>query len=179
MFAKAINRTNVDLLAIRPTEQMMLTFFGGLHKGSTGGQTGIKLSNFLPVCRHNSYNCSPSCDFSLITVKIGRDIVIQWVQISTDTVHWMGPYRANSLFWPAKPITFPLCNTYPTWLSLTNESVGVGGCSKVVATFDNVGGSFDIFMATTQVIRNPSFWIWGYVLQVEYIWCVITNCGQH
>ena len=61
-----------------------------------------------------------------------------------------------------------------------NEWVGVGGFSKVVATFSHVIGSFNLFMATTRddwII--PSFWIWVYVLHVGHISCVITNCGQH
>ena len=59
--------------------------------------------------------------------------------------------------------------------------VGGGwGLSKVVATCSHVGGSFNLFMATTGddwII--PSFQIWNYVLHVEHISCVITTCGQH
>ena len=37
-----------------------------------------------------------------------------------------------------------------------------------------------LFMATTEdVWIIPSFWIWDYVLHVEHISRVITNCGQH
>ena len=59
--------------------------------------------------------------------------------------------------------------------------VEVGGFSKVVATFSHVGGSFNLFMATTgDVWIIPSFFlIWDYVLHVEHLSCVITNCGQH
>ena len=58
--------------------------------------------------------------------------------------------------------------------------VGVGGFSKVVATFRHVDGSFNLFMATTRdVWIIPSFRIWDYVLHVVHISCVITNCGQH
>ena len=58
--------------------------------------------------------------------------------------------------------------------------VGVGGFSKVVATFKHVGGSFYLFMATMEgVWIIPSFPIWGCVLHAEHISCVITNCGQH
>ena len=58
--------------------------------------------------------------------------------------------------------------------------VGVGDFSKVVATFNHVGGSFNLFMATTgDVCIIPSFRIRGYVLYVEHSSCVITNCGQH
>ena len=58
--------------------------------------------------------------------------------------------------------------------------VGVGGFSKVVATFNHVGGSFNLFMVTTgDVWIIPSFRIWDYVLHVEHISFVITNCGQH
>ena len=58
--------------------------------------------------------------------------------------------------------------------------VGVGRFSKVVATFNHVGGSFNLFMATTgDVWIIPSFRIWDYVLHVEQVSCVITNCGQH
>ena len=49
-----------------------------------------------------------------------------------------------------------------------------------VATFIHVGGSFNLFMATTRdVWIITSFRIMGYVLHVEHISCVITNCGQH
>ena len=52
--------------------------------------------------------------------------------------------------------------------------------SWVVATFNHVGGSFNLLMAATgDVWIIPSFRIWGYVLHVEHILCVITNCGQH
>ena len=55
-----------------------------------------------------------------------------------------------------------------------------GGFSKVVATFNHMGGSFNLFMATTgSVWIIPSFQIWDYVLHVEHISCVVTNCGQH
>ena len=51
--------------------------------------------------------------------------------------------------------------------------------SWVVATFNHVGGSFNLSMAATRdVWIIPSFRIWGYVLHVEHISCVITNCGQ-
>ena len=30
-----------------------------------------------------------------------------------------------------------------------------------------------------ECLNNPSFWIWGYVLHIEHISCVITNCSQH
>ena len=58
--------------------------------------------------------------------------------------------------------------------------VGVGGFSKVVATFNHVGGSFNLFLATTgDVWIIPSFRIWDWVLHIEHVSCVITNCGQH
>ena len=50
----------------------------------------------------------------------------------------------------------------------------------MIATFNHVGGSFNLFMATTGddwII--PSFRIWDYMLHVEHISCVIMNCGQH
>ena len=51
--------------------------------------------------------------------------------------------------------------------------------SWVVATFNHVGGSFNLSLAATRdVWIIPSFRIWGYVLHVEHISCVITNCGQ-
>ena len=57
---------------------------------------------------------------------------------------------------------------------------GVGGFSKVVATFNHVVGSFNLFMAATgDVWITSSFRIWDYVLHVEHLSCVITNCGQH
>ena len=58
--------------------------------------------------------------------------------------------------------------------------VGGGGCSKVVATFIHVGRSFNLFKAINGdgwII--PSFQIWDYVLNVEHISGVYTNCGQH
>ena len=58
--------------------------------------------------------------------------------------------------------------------------VGVGDFSKVVATFSHMDGSFNLFMATTgDVWLMPSFLIWDYVLHVEHVSCVITNCVQH
>ena len=64
------------------------------------------------------------------------------------------------------------------WLSIA--WVGGGGYSKKVATFNHVGGSFNLFMATTRdVWIIPSFWIWDYVLHVEHVSRLITNCGQH
>ena len=58
--------------------------------------------------------------------------------------------------------------------------MGAGFFSNVVATFNHVGVSFNLFMATTgDVWIIPSFWIWDYVLHVEYVSCVITNCGQY
>ena len=58
--------------------------------------------------------------------------------------------------------------------------VGVGDFSKVVTTFNHVGGSLNRFSATTKdVWIIPCFWIWGYVLHVEHDSGVIMNCGQH
>ena len=52
--------------------------------------------------------------------------------------------------------------------------------SKVVATYGHACGSFNLFMATTgDVWIIPYFRIWHYVLHVEHVSCVITNCGQH
>ena len=65
------------------------------------------------------------------------------------------------------------CTRHTVW-------VGVGSFSKLVATFNHVGGSFNLLMAITGdgwII--PSFQIWDYVLHVEHISCVFTNCGQH
>ena len=63
---------------------------------------------------------------------------------------------------------------------IIRQWVGAGGFSKVVATFNHVGGSFNLFMAATRgVWITPSIWIWVYVLYVEHISCVIMNCGQH
>ena len=33
--------------------------------------------------------------------------------------------------------------------------------------------------APLQPSMSPSFWIWGYLLHVEHVSCVISNCGQH
>ena len=57
--------------------------------------------------------------------------------------------------------------------------VGVGGFSKLKITFNHIGGSFNLFMATIgDVWIIPSFWILDYVLHVKYVSCVITNCGN-
>ena len=48
--------------------------------------------------------------------------------------------------------------------------VGVVGFSKVVAAFNHVGGSFNLFMATTgEIWIIQSFWIGYYVLRVENV----------
>ena len=48
--------------------------------------------------------------------------------------------------------------------------------SWVVATFNHVGGSFNLSMAAAgDVWIIPSFRIWGYVLHDEHISCVITD----
>ena len=56
----------------------------------------------------------------------------------------------------------------------------VRGFSKEVPTFSHVGGSFNLIMATTKdVWLIPSLGIWDYVLHVEHVSRIITNCGQH
>ena len=61
-----------------------------------------------------------------------------------------------------------------------SSSVGAGGFFKVVAAFNHVDGSFNLSVATTaDVWIIPSFQLWGHMLHVEHISCVITNCGQH
>ena len=78
--------------------------------------------------------------------------------------HWLSPHHTIPFIIIRSP------HFYFLW-------VGVGGFSKVVATFNHVGGFFNLFMATTgDVWLTPSFRI---VLHVEHISCVITNCGQH
>ena len=65
------------------------------------------------------------------------------------------------------------CTRHTVW-------VGIGSFSKVVATFNHVGGSFNLLMAITGdgwII--PSFQIWDYALHVEHISCVFTNGGQY
>ena len=58
-------------------------------------------------------------------------------------------------------------------------SVTAGGFFEVVAAFNHVGGSFNRSMATTaDVWIIPSFQIWGHMLHVDHISCVITNCGH-
>ena len=58
--------------------------------------------------------------------------------------------------------------------------VWVEGFSKVMATFNHVDGSFNLSMATTGDVRMiHSLGFLGYVLHIEHISCVITNCGQH
>ena len=59
----------------------------------------------------------------------------------------------------------------PTFTTLVMW-VRVGGFSKVVATFNHMGGSFNLFMATTGYVWIiPSCRIWVYVLHVEHISC--------
>ena len=79
----------------------------------------------------------------------------------------------NRGYWPWPSRSFGLhFNSRSGW--------GLGGFSKVVATFNHVGGSFNLFLVTTgDVWIIPSFRIWDYVLHVEHISCVITSCGQH
>ena len=55
--------------------------------------------------------------------------------------------------------------------------VGVGGFSKVVATFSHVGRFFILFMATAEdVWIIPSFRIWAYMLSTFNVqsWIVAT-----
>ena len=54
---------------------------------------------------------------------------------------------------------------------------GLGSFSKMVITFNHVGGSFNLFMCQHQ--GCPIFLIWSYVLHILHISCVIKNCGQH
>ena len=57
--------------------------------------------------------------------------------------------------------------------------MGVGGFCKVVSTFNLVGRSFNLFMATTgDVWIIPSFQIWDYVLHVELISSIITDISE-
>ena len=62
--------------------------------------------------------------------------------------------------------THYLLHVFKHHLLITSYSVnwvGVGGFSKMVATFNHVGGSFNLFMATTgDVWIIPSFRIWDY-----------------
>ena len=58
--------------------------------------------------------------------------------------------------------------------------VGDGGFLRWWPPSTNVGGSFNLFMATTgDVWIIPCFRIWNYVLHVDHVSCVIMNCGQH
>ena len=81
--------------------------------------------------------------------------------------------------WPLRTNCFKICLQI-LQLFMHHMWVGVGVFSKVVATLSHVGGSFNLFMATTgDAWIIPSFRIWDYVLHVEHVSCVITNCGQH
>ena len=58
-------------------------------------------------------------------------------------------------------------------------SVGVGVSFWGDSHLQHMGG-FNILSATTgDVSIIPSIRIWGYVLHVERVSCVMTNCGQH
>ena len=70
----------------------------------------------------------------------------------------------------------------PVFMSLSWIKGGWGlGASKVVATFNHVGGSFNLFMVTTgDVWIIPSFRICYYVLHVVCADCWARfMCGQH
>ena len=73
--------------------------------------------------------------------------------------------------------------SYNWWFSARVEYlqcirwVGVWGFSKVVPSSAMWVGSFMGIPKDVWII--PYFRIWGYVLHVEHISCVITNCGQH
>ena len=56
---------------------------------------------------------------------------------------------------------------------------GLGGFSKVIGTFSHVSRSFNLYIHNWVVWTFPSFQMWGYVLHVEHISCVITNWGYH
>ena len=52
--------------------------------------------------------------------------------------------------------------------------------SKVVVTFNYVGGSLNCFKYHHWgCLNEPIVQIWDYVLHNEHVSCVITNCGQH
>ena len=99
------------------------------------------------------------------------------------------PPPKNSLFGlhKIKIVSFSF-HTDPIWyvqkcqnqLNSAWKVSGGWGFSKVVATFNHVGGYFNLFIATIgDVSIIPSFRIGDYVLHVEHVSCVITNCGQH
>ena len=66
-----------------------------------------------------------------------------------------------------------------SWIFFFFGGGGWGHFSKVVATFNHVGGLFIFLNPTKYTSLIPSVLIWGYVLHVKYVSCVITNCGQH
>ena len=102
------------------------------------------------------------------------------------------PHMVSGSFWLFQMPGFPVilygllpCLLGSAWhfdVKYPDGSAVVGGWggSKVVATFNHVGGSFNLFMAATgNVWIIPSLRIWDYVLHVEHFSCVIKNCGQH
>ena len=78
-------------------------------------------------------------------------------------------WRENTCGWSNQQVSIWAPFQYKDCLS-RHRWVGVEGFSLVVATFNHVGESFNLFMANTGgVWIIPSFLIWGYVLSVEHI----------
>ena len=139
------------------------------------GQTLMAMGIVFILCVRPSVQLSVSLDFDIACGYIS------WKKRSTfwhaDVFRWL-----TLSLW----VSVRLFTTFLGFFAFADKSlgrngwVGVGGFSEVVATFNHVGGSFNLFMATSgDVWIIPSFRIWDYVLRVGHISCVITNCGQH
>ena len=68
----------------------------------------------------------------------------------------------------------------PWWLVSRQQCEWLlGSFSKVVATFSRVGHSFTLFKCHhCGCLNHPIFPVLGFVLHIEHVSCVITNCGQ-
>ena len=72
-------------------------------------------------------------------------------------------------------------NEFKDYTFKTTVGGGWGDFLKLEATFNHVGGSFYLFMATTgDVWIIPSFRIWDYVLHVELhvSWRIVANISE-
>ena len=98
-------------------------------------------------------------------------------------IRWdlLSGFHISGNLWDFKKCPIFQYRSYLIYNNILPKSMGGGwGVSKVVATFKHVGGSFNLFMATTgDVWIIPSFRTWDNVPHVEHVSCVITNWCPH
>ena len=106
-------------------------------------------------------------------------ILLTWYRVTTTTHLKISPCGCGDLSgWLGSRIG-PHCHRVVVEVHWRGAQ-GWRFISWLAATFDHVGGSFNLLMAATgDVWIIPSFQIWDNGLHVEHIPCVITNCGQH